>query len=198
MAANRSVNRVFGQEPGRIVQVTVAQVSIAPLVVLLLLLSVSLIALFEVGLSFSEGVAQVTTSISTVVVIAFGMGSRVLPAVLTASIFAIVYRRLPNVDVEWRDSAFAAIVAIILFEIAKHLFFWFTNLSSQRHAVYGSMASAVILMTWGYIASLIFLYGASLARMAGELSPDTTKPVTPGSEGAGRRTSRHTRKEVNA
>ena len=114
-----------------------------------------------------------TGDISTVAVVVFGIVSTVLPAVLTAAVFAVVYHRLPNADVEWRNATFGAMVAIVLFEIGKHLFFWFTNLSSQRNAVYGPAASVVVLMMWGYIASLIFLYGAALARAAGELGPAT-------------------------
>ena len=70
---------------------------------------------------------------------------------------------------------FGATVGIVLFEIAKHLFFWFTNLTSQRNAVYGPIASIVVMMTWAYIAGMIFLYGAAITRTAGELRPGTNR-----------------------
>ena len=121
------------------------------------------------GFGLSEGIVEVTGGVSAVAVVVLGVVSAVLPA----AVFAVVYYRLPNVDVEWRNATFGAMVAIVLFEIGKHLFFWFTNLSSQRNAVYGPVAAVVVLMMWGYVASLIFLYGAALASAAGELRPAT-------------------------
>ena len=171
MAANRSVNRVFGIEARRVVQTTITQMVVATLIAILFLSSLGLTALLQVAVSFGEGIVEVTGGVSTVSVVLLGVVSTVLPIVVTAAIFAIVYRSLPNVDVEWRNATFGAMVAVVLFEVGKHLFFWFTNLSSQRNAVYGPAASVVVLMMWGYIASLIFLYGAALARVAGEVRP---------------------------
>ncbi len=173
LAANRSVNRVFGIEAKRAVQTTIAQMSIATLVAILFLLSLGLTALLQIAGSFGEGIVEATGGVSTVVVLVLAVVSTVLPAVLTAAVFASVYYRLPNVHVEWRDATFGAMVAIVLFEVGKHLFFWFTNLASDRSAVYGPVASVVVLMMWAYFAGLIFLYGAALTRVAGDLRPKT-------------------------
>ena len=86
-------------------------------------------------------------------------------------LFALVYLRMPNVRVRWRDAVFGALAAIVLFEAGKHLFFWFTGLAAQRNAVYGPISSFVLLLMWGYVAGMIFLYGAALTRAAGELRP---------------------------
>ena len=176
MAANRSVNRVFGIETVRFVQVTVTQMAFVTLVVVLLLLSVGLTAFLQVVVSFGQGIAEATGDISTIAVVAVGIVSTVLPVVMTSALFAVVYRLLPSVHVEWRDATFGAIVAIVLFEIGKHLFFWFTALATQRSVVYGPVASVVVLMMWGYIAGVIFLYGAALTKMAGELRPMASPP----------------------
>ena len=171
MAANRSVNRVFGIETVRFVQVTMTQAGFVTLVVVLFLLSVGLTAFLQVVLSFGQGIAEVTGDISVIAVVAVGTFSTVLPVVMTSALFAIVYRLLPSAHVEWRDATFGAIVAIVLFEVGKHLFFWFTGLASQRSVVYGPVASVVVLLMWGYLAGVIFLYGAALTKMAGELRP---------------------------
>ena len=173
MAANRSVNRVFGIETGKFVQVTVTQAAFITLVVVLFLLSVGLTAFLQVVVSFGQGIAEAIGDISVIAVVAVGIVSTILPAVTTSALFAIVYRLLPSVHVEWRDATFGAIVAIVLFEVGKHLFFWFTGLATQRSAVYGPIASVVVLLMWGYIAGVIFLYGAALTKMAGELRPNS-------------------------
>ena len=172
MASNRAVNRIFGLEPRGVFQITVTEVLIATFVVLLLLLGVGLTAFLQVVLSFGAGIGETTGIVTSVGLIALGIFvSEAVPALSTAVIFAFVYCRIPSAHVEWRDATFGAIVAIVLFETAKHLFFWFTGLTGQRSVVYGPIASVVVLMMWGYVAGLIFLYGAAVARVAGELRP---------------------------
>ena len=172
MAANRSVSRIFGIEPKRITQITVSELSTAVLLVILFLLSISLTALLKVVVTFSEGIAAKTSLVSNTGVLNMGVAaSELFPAIFTAVVFAFVYRRIPSTRVAWRDATYGAIVAIVLFEAGKHLFFWFTGLAGQRSVVYGPIASVVVLMMWAYVGGLIFLYGAALTRVAGELRP---------------------------
>ena len=173
LAANRSVNRVFGVERTRIAQITITQVALTTLVGTLFFLSVGLTASLQVVVSLGEGISDSQGLVSTAMALSLGIASAVLPAFLTAIVFVFLYRHLPNVHVDWRDATFGAMIAIVLFEIGKHLFFWFTGLATQRSAVYGPIASVVVLMMWGYIAGLIFLYGAALAKCAGEIRPTT-------------------------
>ena len=122
---------------------------------------------------FGEGFVASVGGVSTVTVLVVGVVSTALPAILAAVVFAIVYYRLPNVHVEWKDATFGAMVVIVGFEVGKHLFFWFTSLASGTSAIYGPVASMVFMLMWGYIAGLIFLYGAALTKAAGELQPTT-------------------------
>ena len=177
MAPNRSVSRVFGIETKRITQITLAKVSIATLVVTLFLFSVGLTAFLQAIVSFEEGISETTGLASSLGLLTLGIvASEVVPALVTAVVFAFVQRRIPSVHVEWRDATFGAIVAIVFFEVGKHPFFWFTGLAGQRSVVYGPIASVVVLMMWGFVGGLIFLYGAALSRAAGELRP-TKFPV---------------------
>ena len=170
-AANRGVNRVFGVETPKVLHITITQVTITTTVVGLFLLSVGISASLQRAVRFSEGVAELAGVFSTVVLLAVGVASALLPAFFTMVVFAFVYFRMPNVRVAWRDAAFGAMAAIVLFEVGKQLFFWFTNLASQRNAVYGPIASFVVLMMWGYAAGWIFLYGAALTKAASEIRP---------------------------
>ena len=174
MAATRSVNRVFGVETQKVLRITVLQVTLTTIIVLLFLLSVGLTASLQLAVHFSEGIAESIGALSVVVVVGLGAASALLPAFLTMTLFALVYYLMPNVRLEWRNAVFGALTAIVLFEAGKHLFFWFTALASQRSAVYGPIASFVVLLMWGYVAGMIFLYGAALARAAGELRPQET------------------------
>ena len=170
-AANRATNSVFGLAQSKVIQVTITNVSIVTVLVILFLASIGFTSVIQVLLRFSQDLSTNAGNLSIAATIIFGTLSTIIPPIFTAIIFAIVYFRLPNTRVEWRDATFGAIIAIFLFEIAKHLFFWFNNLASYRTHIYGSITSVVVLMLWAYIASLIFLYGAALAKVASDLRP---------------------------
>ena len=171
-SANRTVNRVFGLESERIFQATLSQTTIATLAVILFLMSIGLTVLFHAAVGFGQGIVESTGGVSTAVAFALGLVSTALPILVTAVMFNFVYHRLPNASVEWRDSAFGAIVAIAMFELGKHLFFWFTSFAAHRNIIYGPLTSAVILLMWTYVSGLIFLYGAALTKTAGDLRPN--------------------------
>ncbi len=171
MAATRSVNRVFGAETQKVLHITFLQVTLTTTIVLLFLLSVGLTASLQLAVRFSEGIGESAGDLSVAVIFALGAVSALLPALLTMALFALVYYLLPNARMEWRNALFGAVTAILLFEAGKHLFFWFTALAGQRSVVYGPIASFVLLLMWGYVAGMIFLYGAALTRAAGELRP---------------------------
>ncbi len=61
--------------------------------------------------------------------------STALSVALIGIVFAFVYRSLPNVRVEWKDATFGALVALALFELAKHSFFWFVSLATNQNVV---------------------------------------------------------------
>ena len=170
-ALNRAVNRVFGIETRKPVGTIITQVGVGTIVVVLFMLSVGLSGLCQLAISFGGVLVESFGGTSTGLVLFSGVISVAVAAVLTGTIVTVVLFHLPNTRVEWRDAAVGGIIAVILFEAAKHLFFWFTNIASQRGAVYGPVASVAVLLMWAYIAGMIFLYGAALARSAGKLRP---------------------------
>ena len=170
-AANRAVNRVFGLESKSIIRTTITEMAVATLFGVLFVLSILLTAFFHTALSIGQGFVDSPWGVTNLIVISLGVISTILPVMLAASIFAIVYHHMPNTPVEWRDATFGALVAIVFFEIGKHSFFWFTEVVSHRGIVYGPIASFVVLLTWSYIGGLIFLYGAAITRISGELRP---------------------------
>ena len=170
-AANRAVNRVYGTELKNVIGATAAEMAVAILLALLFLLSLWITTLFYAALGFSDEILAYLGIASLFPYIFISALSTALPVALTATVFTFVYRHLPNASVEWRDAAFGSLVAVVLFEIAKHAFFWFINLATNRDAVYGPVSSVVVLLMWAYISGLIFLYGVALARTAMDLRP---------------------------
>ena len=82
-------------------------------------------------------------------------------ALLSAVVFMLLYKMLPHAKLEWGDVALGAVLAGILWEVAKHAFLFFvTNYLTVSNLLYGSMAAIIAFLTWAYISMLIFLYGA--------------------------------------
>lgn len=170
-AARRAVNRVFGIDRRGMIRATVFDMAIASMLGLLFLVSIFLTAVLHTAIDVSQGFAVTVWSISNLIAMLLGLITAILPVALTAFIFTIVYHHLPNTEVQWRDATFGALIAIVLFEIGKHIFFWFIAVVSQGGAVYGPVASFIVLLMWAYIAGLIFLYGAAVTKVSSDIRP---------------------------
>lgn len=81
-------------------------------------------------------------------------------ALLSIALFALLYYMLPNMRMQWRDVLLGAVIAGLLWELAKRAFLFFvTNYLTNTNVVYGSMTTIIAFLTWAYISSLIFLFG---------------------------------------
>lgn len=171
MAANRSVNRIFGADAKGVLSTTLTEAALATIVVILFALSMCLTALFQVNIAFDGAMRAWLGGAAIVLVWLMGAAATALPAATTGLLFTLVYRYLPNTRVRWSNAAFGGMVAMVLFEVGKHLFFWLSGMVTQRSVIYGPVAAFVVLLMWAFAAGLIFLYGAALTRAAGELRP---------------------------
>jgi membrane protein len=84
---------------------------------------------------------------------------------LSIGIFAILYYFLPHVRLHWRSVMAGAIVAALLWEVAKRLYLFFIAvLLSRTNLIYGSVTSIIVFLGWTYASSLILLFGAYMNR----------------------------------
>ena len=101
-----------------------------------------------------------------------GLGNLALRAVpwgITFLIFLMVYRFVPNTKTYWRYVWPGALVAAVLFEVAKSLFVWYLDNLAIYNQVYGSLTSVIVLLLWIYVSSLILILGAELSSEYGRL-----------------------------
>jgi membrane protein len=83
---------------------------------------------------------------------------------VTSILFVIVYRFMPNARVTLRDSIPGAVIAAMLWEAAKYIFAWSLHYFHYDQ-IYGSVGAVVAVLTWGYVSSLILLFGAQLTAV---------------------------------
>ncbi len=85
-----------------------------------------------------------------------------IPAAITALIFLLVYRYLPNRPMRWVYIWPGVAVATGLFEVAKVLFLWYLERWAVYDELYGPLASAMVFLIWSYLSALILIFGAKI------------------------------------
>jgi membrane protein len=84
---------------------------------------------------------------------------------LNVTLFTLLYYFIPHVKVGWREVLPGAILAGVLWQLAKQVFLYFVaNYLSRSNLVYGSVGTIIAFLTWTYISSLILLFGAYFNR----------------------------------
>lgn len=79
-------------------------------------------------------------------------------------LFALIYRYLPDVRLEWRDVWIGAFLTSLLFIAGKEVIGLYLGRSTVASA-YGAAGSVMILLLWVYYSSQIILFGAELTRV---------------------------------
>lgn len=83
-------------------------------------------------------------------------------AILTA-LFAMIFRILPEAQINWRDVWIGALATAALFSLGKYLISLYIGKSLPASA-YGAAGSVVVLIAWVYYSALILYFGAEFTR----------------------------------
>jgi membrane protein len=78
-------------------------------------------------------------------------------------LFALVYKVLPDVSLQWRDVWTGAFVTALLFLVGNWLISRYLQWSNVASA-YGAAGSLVLILVWVYYGSQVFLFGAEVTR----------------------------------
>jgi membrane protein len=78
-------------------------------------------------------------------------------------LFAMIYKFVPDVQIQWSDVWIGAALTSILFTIGKYLIGLYLG-SSGISSAYGAAGSLVAVLVWVYYSSLIFLLGAEFTQ----------------------------------
>ena len=99
-----------------------------------------------------------------------GIVAYALPAAVTFTMFALLYRFVPSGRPNWREALAGATLASVLFEAAKNVWaLFFSRLAFNTDtAIYAGFGTALAFLFWTYINATILLLGAEFARALGE------------------------------
>lgn len=80
-----------------------------------------------------------------------------------ASMFAIIYKTLPDAPLTWRDVWIGAVFTAALFSLGKHVIGLYLGNSGVASS-FGAAGSLIALLLWVYYSALIFFLGAEFTR----------------------------------
>jgi membrane protein len=86
-----------------------------------------------------------------------------LSVAVTAVLFALLFKVLPDVALTWQDVAVGGIVTAVLFTAGKYLIGLYLGQSGSASS-YGAVGSVVVLLLWVYYSAQILLIGAEFTR----------------------------------
>jgi membrane protein len=88
----------------------------------------------------------------------------IVSLVITSALFAMMYKYLPHIKIEWRDVIIGGFVTAVLFSIGRTLLGLYLAQSSTTSA-YGAAGSFVVLLLWVNYSAQIVLFGAEFTQV---------------------------------
>lgn len=83
---------------------------------------------------------------------------------VTALLFTLIYKVLPDVTMRWRDVWIGGMVTAFLFSVGRYLIGLYLGRSSVGSA-YGAAGSLVIILLWIYYSAQILFFGAEFTKV---------------------------------
>ena len=87
-----------------------------------------------------------------------------LPFFLSLIAFSCIYLVVPYTKIQFKHAFIGALVAALLFEIAKYFFVFYVTNFHKYEVIYSSLAIFPIFLMWLYLSWLIVLLGAELVH----------------------------------
>lgn len=91
---------------------------------------------------------------------------RLVPMILSASLFTLIYTAVPNCAVPFKHALTGGVFVAVVFELAKILF---SRIMAQSNfqVIYGAFAAVPLFLLWIYLSWTIILIGAEVVKGLG-------------------------------
>lgn len=99
----------------------------------------------------------------------------VVSLALLTVVFALLFKYIPDAEVEWRDVWIGAALTAFLFVIGKLVLGWYLGRGTVASG-YGAASSLVVLLAWIYYSTLILFLGAEFTQIYARASGREIEP----------------------
>ena len=111
---------------------------------------VGILFLLSLGASAIISILRRVLNLPVADLIIVNAGSRLVAFLLMLAVFLLLYKLTPNTRTYWRYVWPGALLAAILFEIARTLFIFYLEKFANYQLIYGSIASIIVSYSSGY------------------------------------------------
>lgn len=161
-ALRGALNTVFRVERSRpLIQGKLIDLGMTVGLGLLLILSLALTAVLAIAQRYSR---EWFGDLSLVMDILFTVGFFVLPPLVSAAVFMVMYKIIPHAELTWKDTLLGAGIAAFLFEALKLGFAQYISNFGNYNAVYGALGFVIVFLFFAYLSAQIILLGAEITR----------------------------------
>jgi membrane protein len=87
--------------------------------------------------------------------------------VFSIALFFLLYRFVPSCRIPTRRALGAAVLAAVLWEVAKQLFRWYVTTVGVYGQIYGPLGVLVALVMWIYYSAIVCVLGAEVIGARG-------------------------------
>ena len=136
--------------------------ALIPTLGILIVVSVGLTAVARLFLERIDEVGPININTNETLRIA----GYILPAMVSFSMFLLLYKYVPTVRPPWREALAGAVFATVLFETAKNLIATVVSYASfsRDTAIYAGFGTALAFLVWMFVNASILLLGAEFGR----------------------------------
>lgn len=158
-----SINTIWGLKPKpkrgwlKMLQNRLLSFSVIVSLGFLLLVSLGVTAIID---GFSE---RLRAHFPDVTVVVFYIVNILITLVVTTTIFAVIFKVLPDAKIKWKDVIAGAIATSLLFMLGKFGISFYIS-KSNVGSTYGTAGSLVVLLLWVYYSSIILYLGAEFTK----------------------------------
>lgn len=126
-------------------------------------------------LALSEQITRYVPQATDYTIYLFNLINIGLTFIVITSLFAIIFKFLPDVIIKWRDVWVGAIVTALLFMLGRYLIGLYIEEVGPGSA-YGAAGSIIVILVWVYYSSAILYFGAEFTQVYAEKYGHAIKP----------------------
>ena len=130
-----------------------------------IIISLGFLLLVSLGISYLvEALSKsLANAFPDLTVIVFYIVNLLLSFTVITSLFAVIFKVLPDAKIKWRDVMAGAIATALLFMLGKFGISFYIS-KSDIGSTYGTAGSLVVLLIWVYYSSIILYFGAEFTK----------------------------------
>jgi membrane protein len=126
----------------------------------------------SVVLAFST---ELTRILPDVLMIFFDAINFIITFFVLMTLFAIVYKVLPDVEIEWKNVKAGSFFTAALFMLGKYLIGFYITFAGIG-SIYGAAGTIIIIAVWVYYSAAILFFGAEYTWAYAKLKGLEIKP----------------------